>query len=94
MLGGAMTLQVIGAGGGRTGTCSLKLALEHLGFGPATTWTSPRCARRFRPSSSWSSTSRTLAALCAFLDRPVPAMPFPRTNNSEEFWDLARQLTG
>ncbi|CAA0098198.1 Uncharacterised protein [BD1-7 clade bacterium] len=29
-----MTLQVIGAGFGRTGTVSLKLALEHLGEGP------------------------------------------------------------
>ncbi len=29
-----MTLQVIGAGLGRTGTFSLKFALEHLGFGP------------------------------------------------------------
>jgi hypothetical protein len=29
-----MTLKVIGAGLGRTGTMSLKLALEHLGFGP------------------------------------------------------------
>jgi hypothetical protein len=29
-----MTLQVIGAGFGRTGTLSLKLALEQLGFGP------------------------------------------------------------
>ncbi len=29
-----MTLQVIGAGLGRTGTLSLKLALEHVGFGP------------------------------------------------------------
>jgi hypothetical protein len=29
-----MTLQVIGAGFGRTGTNSLKLALEELGFGP------------------------------------------------------------
>jgi len=29
-----MTLQVIGAGYGRTGTLSLKLALEQLGFGP------------------------------------------------------------
>jgi hypothetical protein len=29
-----MTLKVIGAGLGRTGTVSLKLALEHLGFGP------------------------------------------------------------
>ena len=29
-----MTLKVIGAGLGRTGTFSLKFALEHLGFGP------------------------------------------------------------
>jgi len=29
-----LTLKVIGAGLGRTGTMSLKLALEHLGFGP------------------------------------------------------------
>src|SRR3954470_9390346 len=29
-----MTLKVIGAGFGRTGTMSLKLALEQLGFGP------------------------------------------------------------
>jgi hypothetical protein len=29
-----MSLKVIGAGLGRTGTLSLKLALEHLGFGP------------------------------------------------------------
>jgi sulfotransferase family protein len=30
----SMSLQIIGAGFGRTGTNSLKLALEHLGFGP------------------------------------------------------------
>jgi hypothetical protein len=30
-----MTLEIIGAGFGRTGTSSLKVALEHLGFGPA-----------------------------------------------------------
>ncbi|MEY3042194.1 MAG: hypothetical protein RLZZ174_1276, partial [Pseudomonadota bacterium] len=29
-----MSLKVIGAGFGRTGTLSLKLALEQLGFGP------------------------------------------------------------
>ena len=29
-----MSLSVIGAGYGRTGTLSLKLALEQLGFGP------------------------------------------------------------
>lgn len=30
-----MALDIIGAGFGRTGTSSLKIALEHLGFGPA-----------------------------------------------------------
>ena len=29
-----MTLEIIGAGYGRTGTASLKMALEALGFGP------------------------------------------------------------
>jgi hypothetical protein len=88
-----MTLQVIGVG--RTGTCSLKLALEHLGIGPchhvdlAAVRTSlpPERLLVFDVEDSWQ-------PLCAFLDRPVAAMPFPRTNNSEEFWDLARQLTG
>jgi len=26
--------------------------------------------------------------LCEFLDLPVPATPFPRTNNREEFWEI------
>lgn len=30
-----MALEIIGPGFGRTGTNSLKVALEHLGFGPA-----------------------------------------------------------
>jgi hypothetical protein len=34
ILGGNVTLKVIGAGIGRTGTYSLKLAIERLGFGP------------------------------------------------------------
>ena len=24
--------------------------------------------------------------LCTFLDQPVPDVPFPRTNNTAEFW--------
>jgi hypothetical protein len=40
-----MTLEVIGAGFGRTGTMSLKVALEELGFGPCyhmtEVWTCP-----------------------------------------------------
>jgi hypothetical protein len=30
------------------------------------------------------------APLCDFLGRPVPNMPFPRTNSVEEFWRLVR----
>src|SRR5262245_59800954 len=29
--------------------------------------------------------------LCAFLEMPVPSVPFPRTNNQEEFWELVRR---
>ena len=208
-----MTLQVIGAGVGRTGTYSLKLALEHLGFGPchhmeevfknpsrqiplwhaalagapdwaaifagyaaAVDWPTAAFWRELaaaypeakvvltaRDAERWyqsyaqtiasllakahaappevgpwfdmafgvtrksgfdgdASPAATIAAyeanlaavrtslpperllvfdvkdgwppLCAFLDKPVPAMPFPRTNNSGEFWELARQITG
>src|SRR5918992_2133767 len=34
MMRGAMTIEVIGVGFGRTGTLSLKVALEELGVGP------------------------------------------------------------
>jgi sulfotransferase family protein len=30
------------------------------------------------------------APLCAFLGKPVPHEPFPRTNNREEFWQLVK----
>lgn len=32
--------------------------------------------------------------LCTFLGKPVPAMPFPNTNNTEEFWELVRRAFG
>jgi Sulfotransferase domain len=32
--------------------------------------------------------------LCTFLDQPVPATPFPRTNNSAEFWELVERAFG
>jgi len=28
------------------------------------------------------------APLCRFLDRPVPAEPFPRVNSTEQFWEM------
>ena len=31
------------------------------------------------------------APLCAFLGKPAPADPFPRTNDREEFWNLVSQ---
>ena len=35
----------------------------------------------FTPADGW-------APLCGFLDRPVPASEFPRSNAREEFWAL------
>lgn len=32
--------------------------------------------------------------LCAFLGEASPAAPFPTSNNREEFWDLARLVSG
>jgi hypothetical protein len=32
--------------------------------------------------------------LCAFLGKAVPAAPFPKSNNRDGFWELARMLTG
>ena len=32
--------------------------------------------------------------LCTFLDQPVPTIPFPRSNNTEEFRDLVRRAIG
>ncbi len=30
--------------------------------------------------------------LCAFLGRPVPDVPFPRSNDQEAFWELVKKL--
>lgn len=32
--------------------------------------------------------------LCAFLDVPVPATPFPRVNSTPEFWEIVRKGAG
>jgi hypothetical protein len=34
----------------------------------------------FKPSDGWE-------PLCDFLNIPVPATPFPRSNGRDEFWD-------
>jgi hypothetical protein len=30
--------------------------------------------------------------LCAFLGATVPSAPFPKTNTTEEFWELVRRM--
>jgi hypothetical protein len=52
-----MTLKVIGAGLGRTGTLSLKLALEHIGFGPCY-HAMEIPAAEFKPAALWSDAIR------------------------------------
>jgi hypothetical protein len=32
--------------------------------------------------------------LCAFLGKPVPSVPFPSSNNREEFWELVQRGMG
>jgi len=75
-------LDVIGAGLGRTGTLSLKLALEQLGFAPCYHMLEvrpvPERVLVFDAKQAW-------APLCAFLAVQVPDAPFPSVNISEQF---------
>jgi hypothetical protein len=41
----------------------------------------------FQASEGWQ-------PLCAFLNKPVPADPFPRTNDQAEFWELVKAGIG
>ena len=34
------------------------------------------------------------APLCAFLDLPVPATPFPRMNSTTGFWEIVQKAGG
>ena len=56
-----MPLEIIGAGFGRTGTSSLKAALEHLGFGP--------CHHMYEVRDGWQ-------PLYEFLEVEVPTFHF------------------
>jgi hypothetical protein len=105
-----MGLSVIGAGFGRTGTLSMKLALEALGFGRchhmADVLSNPDQLAQWRNVAqgnlpNWdnilagynSAADRLLVyklgdgwePLCKFLNKPVPANPFPKNNSSDEF---------
>lgn len=90
-----MTIQLVGAGLGRTGTMSLKLALERLLGG-----TCHHMMEAFgRPDEVpvWHAAMRGepvdfpefLAGYTAIVDLPVPAEPFPHTNTREEFRERA-----
>jgi hypothetical protein len=48
-----MALSVVGAGYGRTGTASLKLALEQLGFGPCHHMSEVRGRRASSSTGRW-----------------------------------------
>jgi len=71
-----MTLKVIGAGLGRTGTLSLKLALEHIGFGPCY-HAMEIAAAEFRPVTLWSSAIHGNADWDAIFDGFVSTTDYP-----------------
>ena len=88
-----MDLRVIGAGLPRTGTTSLKAAIERLTGEPCYRMLEffPRAEVHgdhllvWQPSDGW-------GPLCEALGCPVPDEPFPRLNDSAEFraqsgWD-------
>lgn len=69
-------MQIVGAGVGRTGTFSLKLAINRLGLGPC-----------HHMEVVLQNMSRQVP-LCDFLEVSPPDEAFPHTNKHEEFWDL------
>jgi hypothetical protein len=44
----------------------------------------------YRAQVDWCSTSPKADAALRFLDVPVPEVPFPRANSTEQFWHLVR----
>ena len=71
-----MTLKVIGAGLGRTGTLSLKLALEHIGFGPCYHALELPVAE-FRPVALWSDAIRGNPDWDAIFDGYLSTTDYP-----------------
>src|SRR5437660_1617933 len=93
-----MALRVVGAGVGRTGTMSLKLALERLLGAPcyhmAEVFQHPGHADLWRRASLGGAPTERLLVwragdgwepLCRALELPVPDEPFPRANTREDF---------
>lgn len=97
-----MSLQVIGSGFGRTGTKSLKEALERLGFGPCHHMhevvshpeSVPGWVEAFAGKPvDWErllvfDVAEGWGPLCAFLGVPVPDEPFPHRNLRADFWEV------
>ena len=96
-----MSLKIIGAGVGRTGTYSLKLAVNQLGLGPRTTWkkSSSTCRCNCRSGRPLWRTTRTGGDLQGYrpplmADRwllsgansAYPAAKFILTHRSPESW--------
>ncbi len=84
-----MALQVVGAGLGRTGTASLKVALEELLGAPCYHMTEVFNADvretipaerlvEWHPGAGW-------GPLCAALELPEPEAPYPHVNTTDEF---------
>ena len=71
-----MALKVIGAGLGRTGTLSLKLALEHIGFGPCYHMTEIMAQVR-RRLPQWNSVVRAAPDWDAIFDGFVATVDYP-----------------
>ena len=84
-----MTLKVIAAGDGRTGTLSLKTALEQMGPGPCCHIEGFQqhidAVRNAMPASRLSAfeVKDGWEPLCDFLQRPQPAGDFPYVNNEQ-----------
>jgi hypothetical protein len=81
-----MALEVVGAGVGRTGTHSLKMALEKLLAG--------RCHHMIEiiadpaQASAWTNAIEGWEPICERLGVAVPDEPFPLTNTTSETREL------
>ncbi|HWA04070.1 MAG TPA: sulfotransferase [Rhizomicrobium sp.] len=85
-----MSLEIIGAGFGRTGTLSLKLALEQLGFGPC--YHMMEVFRRPGDAETWEAAARGEATdWRAFLREFRSAVDWPACYFWRELWAVYPQ---
>ena len=73
-----MTMQVIATGVGRTGTYSLKLAINRLGFGP--------CHHMPTQVPLWAAAARGRADLCATYNGYSSAVDWPTAGFFRELY--------